>query len=166
MTPRPSHVKTALLEIVEAAFEETHRRAQEAQETAAAAAEPIDAIDAIETEFHALAVTDDASVETQSPSQSYMVTYWTAKNFLESLSWYVDEATFDEKLGGFMALPRSVVFEALGTVDVCKTIASTTIVDDDEALVKVIGYTETNRALMTGHTEHTEHVKISEPVGK
>lgn len=144
-------VKHMLLDIVETEFQENRT-------------EPI------ETAFHAFHVDnahenahvksahgvksarDDENVKT-APQKT--VTYWTAKNFLESLSWHVDEATFDAKLGGFVALPRTVVFEALGTMEVCKSIART-VLTDDAALATVIGYTENNRALMSSHIAHIE----------
>ena len=72
------------------------------------------------------------------------VTYRTAKNFVEAMSWYIDETTFDTHLGAFVTLPRPVVFESLGAMWMCTSIATKAIADQATA-AKVLAFAEKGR---------------------
>ena len=52
-----------------------------------------------------------------------------AKNFIESLGFELDEATFNTKLGGFVALDPDVAVMLLGTIDMCHSIATSALND-------------------------------------
>ena len=64
--------------------------------------------------------------------------YEAAMRFVDAMSWYVDETTFDAHLRGFVALPPKVIIQSLGTIDVCTTVARAAIPDDETTVQKIL----------------------------
>ena len=74
--------------------------------------------------------------------------YTVARKFVETMHYFLDEHTFNEKMAGFTSITPAVVLSTLGNVTTCHTLATDAVVDV-VARDRVIDAVQTMHEFMT-----------------